>query len=70
MRALGAIGRELLGNGMPADMPVAIIENGCSPEQRVTRAPLNRIAAVAVERGVAAPAVIVIGRVVDFADAA
>lgn len=44
--------------------PVAIIEDGFGPNQRVTFGTLQNIAQVAVERGVQSPAVIVVGNVV------
>ncbi|MEY2848300.1 MAG: uroporphyrinogen-III C-methyltransferase, partial [Actinomycetota bacterium] len=46
------------------DCPVAIIENGCTPQQRVTVGSLDSIAGQARERGIRSPAVIVIGDVV------
>lgn len=54
----------LLGRGLAADTPVAIIERGYSPDQRVTIGDLGTIAATATRIGVANPAVIVIGDVV------
>lgn len=54
----------LIADGRAADCPVALIERGCTPQQRVTVAPLDRVAEVAATRGVQAPAVIVVGDVV------
>ena len=54
----------LLGRGLPADTPVAIIERGWCPDQRITIDRLDSIAATAKRIGVANPAVIVIGDVV------
>jgi uroporphyrin-III C-methyltransferase / precorrin-2 dehydrogenase / sirohydrochlorin ferrochelatase len=67
VRSLAHISAALLRCGMKQETPVAIIENGCTPEQRVTTALLPEIAAVAEERGVRSPAVIVIGDVARFA---
>jgi uroporphyrin-III C-methyltransferase / precorrin-2 dehydrogenase / sirohydrochlorin ferrochelatase len=47
------------------DCLVAIIENGYAPHQRVTFATLGTVAAVALERAVRSPAVIVVGDVVS-----
>lgn len=47
-----------------ADCPVAIIEDGYGPGQRVTVGTLATIAAQAAERGVRSPAVVVVGDVV------
>ena len=54
----------LLGRGLPAHTPVAIIERGWCPDQRITIDRLDAIAATAARIGVANPAVIVIGDVV------
>ncbi|MGL3804654.1 uroporphyrinogen-III C-methyltransferase [Paeniglutamicibacter sp. R2-26] len=54
----------LLGRGLPADTPVAVIERGWCPDQRITIDRLDSIAATAERIGVANPAVIVIGDVV------
>ena len=48
------------------DCPVAIIEDGYGPGQRVTIGTLATIAALAENRGVASPAVIVVGDVVTL----
>lgn len=59
--------RLLMAQGRPADCPVAIVERGWSPDQRTTVGTLATIAAVAAERGVQSPAVIVVGDVVRLA---
>jgi uroporphyrin-III C-methyltransferase len=66
VRNLPAISTMLLEHGMDRKTPVAIIENGMRPEQRVTVGGLDTIAALARERGVKPPAVIVIGDVVSL----
>ncbi|WP_298457383.1 uroporphyrinogen-III C-methyltransferase [uncultured Cellulomonas sp.] len=52
-----------LAEGADPATPVAVVENGATPQQRVTRAPLHAIAEQARRVGVRAPAVIVIGAV-------
>lgn len=54
---------EALADGVDPALPVAIVENGATPRQRVTRARLDEVAARAAEVGVRAPAVIVMGAV-------
>lgn len=49
-----------------ADCPVAIVEDGFGPRQRVTVGTLATIAAQAAERGVRSPAVVVVGDVVGL----
>ncbi len=64
---LGETARELIAQGREATCPVAVIERGCLPEQRVTMGTLDDIADLAQERGVRSPAVIVVGDVVRLA---
>ena len=54
----------LLGAGRPASCPVAIVERGFAPDQRVTFGTLGDIAARARQAGVENPAVVVVGDVV------
>ncbi|WP_374971283.1 uroporphyrinogen-III C-methyltransferase [Terrabacter sp. BE26] len=51
-------------NGRSADCPVAIVERGFAPDQRVTVGTLETIADLAVGRAVESPAVVVVGDVV------
>ena len=56
--------QSLLGAGRPGSCPVAVIERGFSPDQRVTFGTLGGIAARAAAAGVENPAVVVVGDVV------
>lgn len=56
----------LAAEGRGSACPVAIIEDGFGPNQRVTIATLGTIASIAEATGVKAPAVIVIGNVVSL----
>lgn len=58
----------LLASGLESATPVAIVESGTTAGERVTTGTLGDIAARARERGVVAPAVIVVGRVVGMRD--
>ena len=51
--------------GVDPTTPVAVIENGTLPTQRVTHASMESIAERAAQVGVKAPAVIVMGAVAD-----
>jgi len=62
------ISDELQAAGMPAHMPVALIENGCCPQQRVVRGTLIELSKLAEQERVQSPALIVVGKVVDLAD--
>lgn len=56
--------RALLAAGRPASCPVAVVERGMLPGQRVTFGTLGDIAARAAAAGVENPAVVVVGDVV------
>jgi uroporphyrin-III C-methyltransferase/precorrin-2 dehydrogenase/sirohydrochlorin ferrochelatase len=57
----------LVAAGRCPTTPVAIVERGCTPQQRTTTATLATAADRAVARGVAAPAVVVVGAVAAMA---
>lgn len=61
---LPEIAEGLLAAGRSLDTPVAIVERGTTPDQRVVAGPLSAIAAIARAADVQPPAVIVIGNVV------
>lgn len=67
---LAEIANELVGHGRSPDEPVAVVERGTTPQQRTTLGTLATIAALAAEREVESPAVIVVGDVVRLAGAA
>jgi uroporphyrin-III C-methyltransferase/precorrin-2 dehydrogenase/sirohydrochlorin ferrochelatase len=64
--ALAESAAALVAHGKPATTPVALVESGCTPQQRTTTGTLATIAALARERGVRPPAVVVVGDVVDL----
>ncbi|KQC03246.1 MAG: uroporphyrin-III methyltransferase [Methanoculleus sp. SDB] len=64
VKNLPVIAASLIENGKNPETPVAVIERGLRPDQRVTVAPLADIGRRCAEAGVAPPAVIVIGDVV------
>ncbi len=63
---LPAIARRLLAAGLASTTPVAVIEQGTVAQQRMVTGPLAEIAGRVTTAGLCAPAVIVIGRVVDL----
>ncbi|ABM80686.1 uroporphyrinogen-III C-methyltransferase [Hyperthermus butylicus] len=63
---LEVITSQLLEAGIDPETPVAIVENATTPGQRVVIGTLKNIAVKAREAGIAPPAVIVIGRVVEL----
>jgi uroporphyrin-III C-methyltransferase len=65
---LPALAAGLAAAGMPADLPVAVIERGWTDDQRTTLSDLGGVAAAVRARQVTSPAVIVIGAVAALAD--
>lgn len=55
----------LIDAGRPPDEPVAVIERGTTPRQRVVTGTLASISGVAVEAGIGSPALVVVGEVVS-----
>ncbi|MEM2124500.1 MAG: SAM-dependent methyltransferase [Methanolinea sp.] len=64
VRNLPWIASTLVAHGRDPETPVAVIERGMRPDMRVTTGTLATIGAIAEERGVRPPAVIVAGEVV------
>ena len=64
---LGLHAAMLIDAGRDPRCPVAIIEDGFGPNQRLTTGPLEAIGTIAEARGVKSPAVVVIGDVVTLA---
>jgi uroporphyrin-III C-methyltransferase len=65
MDRLELIAKALIEHGRSPATPSAVVQNATLPEQRVVRARLDQIAASAEREGVSAPAVVVIGAVVN-----
>lgn len=66
VRNLASIASGLVARGKDPQTPVAIIERGLGPGQRVTTGPLGEIREIGERAGVRPPAVIVIGEVVGL----
>jgi uroporphyrin-III C-methyltransferase/precorrin-2 dehydrogenase/sirohydrochlorin ferrochelatase len=57
------IAKELMAAGRDPQTPVAVVENGTTPDQRTTIGTLDSIGGLAAAVGVTAPAVVVVGEV-------
>ena len=68
VKNLPQIASVLVASGKDPATPVAVIERGFRPDQRVTTGTLETIASAAQKAGVAPPAIIVIGGVVNLYD--
>ncbi|CAJ1787763.1 Siroheme synthase [Aeromonas dhakensis] len=66
LSSCGVIREQLLAHGKGGDTPVALIERGTQPSQRVIRGTLDQLPALAI--GVESPALIMVGSVVTLAD--
>ncbi|HIJ06967.1 MAG: Uroporphyrin-III C-methyltransferase [Methanomicrobiales archaeon 53_19] len=66
VKNLDMITRSLIEHGMASEKPVAVIERGFRPDQRVTIGTLFDIVEKAREAGVKPPAIIIIGEVVSL----
>jgi uroporphyrin-III C-methyltransferase/precorrin-2 dehydrogenase/sirohydrochlorin ferrochelatase len=65
MDRLDLIAAQLIEHGRSPATPAAVVHSATLPGQQVLRAPLGEIAALAEREGVGAPAVVVVGDVVD-----
>jgi uroporphyrinogen III methyltransferase / synthase len=68
VRALPAIAEQLVAGGRPPDEPVAVVERGTLPGQRVVRATLADVAERAAAESVRAPAITLVGPVAALRD--
>ncbi|MFT4044294.1 MAG: uroporphyrinogen-III C-methyltransferase [Gordonia sp. (in: high G+C Gram-positive bacteria)] len=66
---VGVFADALLDGGKPADTPVAMIENGSLPTQRLIRTDLGHAGETAAREDLRPPAIVVIGAVAGFTDA-
>jgi len=57
------ISQQLIAHGLPADTPIALIERGTTPEQRVYRSSLAELPQAIIQQGIKPPSLMVIGQV-------
>lgn len=69
VKALPDVTRRLIAGGMDPATPAAVIQEGTTPQQRVVSAPLAEIAEKAAAAEFSAPALTVIGSVVNVGEA-
>ncbi len=58
--------KELIGHGMSAEMPAAVIQKGTTRNQKVFTGTISNLAQIAEENQVAPPTIIIIGEVVKL----
>lgn len=67
VKKLKAIERQLIDAGHPPQTPVAIIERGGLPEQRIFSGKLDSLAQLAATHQLVSPALVIVGKVAAFA---
>ena len=60
--------KELVANGLPATTPVALVEQGTTPQQRVFTATLESLLDVIANKDIKPPTLIIVGDVVTLHD--
>ncbi|MGI9311592.1 MAG: uroporphyrinogen-III C-methyltransferase, partial [bacterium] len=68
LNGLPIISQRLRAAGLDADTPVALIEKGTTPQQRIYTSTLDRLHAVLAENEVHAPTIFIVGTVVSLHD--
>lgn len=66
VEAASLVAGRLIENGSDPATPVAVIENGTRPDQRVAIGTLGRLANLIAQTGIGAPALMIVGDVVRF----
>ena len=65
---IGMISKKLIDGGMDKDMPVAVIQNGTTTQQKMIRGTISNIDNKIKRNKIKPPTNIIIGRVVDLSD--
>ena len=68
VRRFPVISKQLVAHGRAAATPIAIIENGTTPQQRVVRGHLGQLALLANTHQIQAPSILIIGEVAELRD--
>ncbi|MEA5446070.1 siroheme synthase CysG [Gammaproteobacteria bacterium AB-CW1] len=67
VKQVGRVQQQLMAHGRDPDTPVAFVEHGCRPEQRVIVGRLGRMAELAREHELQSPSLIYVGEVAALA---
>jgi len=68
LMGLPTICKELINHGMPEDMPIALVQKGTTPDQKVVIATLSTMEETVKKQEVVAPTLIIVGKVVSLHD--
>jgi len=66
VKNLSALAKNLIQKGLSPDTPAALVEYATTPKQKVTSAPISKIASKAQKEGLKSPGLLFIGRVVGL----
>jgi uroporphyrin-III C-methyltransferase/precorrin-2 dehydrogenase/sirohydrochlorin ferrochelatase len=66
LHSLPVIGRELVAHGLPGSTPVALVQKGTTPEQRIYIETLDSLAGLAEREQLQPPTIIIVGEVVSL----
>lgn len=69
VRRFPVLMNKLIAHGRPPETPIAIVERGTLPEQRVVSGSLGQLAMLAQAQQIQAPAMLIVGDVAALADA-
>jgi len=69
VRQAGRVQRQLIRHGRSSQTPIALVENGCRPEQRIIVGTLAELATLVKAHQLQSPALIYVGEVARFAQA-
>jgi len=66
MHSIPVISRELIAHGLPATTPVALVQKGTTPEQRVYIETLASLPDIVAREALQPPTIIIVGEVVSL----
>jgi uroporphyrin-III C-methyltransferase/precorrin-2 dehydrogenase/sirohydrochlorin ferrochelatase len=66
LHGVGIVSKQLIAHGLPADMPVALIQQGTTQNQRVVVTSLDKLEQTVKEEALKPPTIIIVGRVVEL----
>jgi uroporphyrin-III C-methyltransferase/precorrin-2 dehydrogenase/sirohydrochlorin ferrochelatase len=66
LHGVGIVSEQLIAHGLPTSMPVALVQQGTTQNQRVIVTQLDKLEQTVKDEAVKPPTIIIVGRVVDL----
>ena len=66
LHGVGVVSAQLIAHGLPADTPVALVQQGTTQNQRVVVTTLDRLEATVRDEALKPPTIIIVGKVVEL----